>query len=166
MRYTPFSISCWLLCIILCSFSGCRKKENAAPASKISKIGGMRRWHGDYHYGYYALNHVGSGQTYYQGSGNITDNMELQVKSDNEVQIIHDTVLHTDTAVYELRQEDAATWHFKLTRNVTAYPNPFSPYNTFPDSIIYYVSADSIELFSRTNPQPGLSDGYIYLTTP
>jgi hypothetical protein len=153
-----------LVTVACCFYLGCKKKSTPAPASITSKIGGMRQWRGTYQYGWWEANHVEYGQFYSEFSRGFTDSFAFVASNDSVVEIINNKELNIDTSVFKLFQKDTVTLRFALVRNVTSFNWVFSPYNSFPDTVIYYYTGDSIHVFSG-NVNGGYYADFIYMTT-
>jgi hypothetical protein len=88
------------------------------------------------------------GQYWTSDGGIIDDFIELLAVSDSVVEIVNNHTLQVDTAAYRMNMKDPAIWQFILSKKVSQLSWVFSPYNRFPDTLIYYPPGDSMRLFS------------------
>jgi hypothetical protein len=146
-----------VLLLIPLLLGSCRKSEKEKKA--IQKLAGPFSWHGKYWCSF-----TGATGSHYTSSGEFRDTFGFEVVSDKVVMLRDNRKLGIDTSVYTVYHEDEQTLELSLTRIVAKASTAITPFNRFPDTLVYYKTKDSIRLFKgyNTDPRPN----YLWLSSP
>ncbi|MBX2904833.1 MAG: hypothetical protein KF744_02265 [Taibaiella sp.] len=138
-------------------FYSCRKSEKERKA--IQKLAGPFSWHGKYWCSF-----TGATGSNYTSSGEFRDTFGFEVVSDKTVMLLRNLKLGIDTSVFTVYHEDEQTLELSLTRMVAKASTAITPFNQFPDTLVYYKAKDSIRLYKgyNTDPRPN----YLWLSAP
>jgi len=159
-RQFPFPWSRFAVALVLLAplfLCQCRKSEKEKKT--IHKLAGPFVWHGEYWCSF-----PGATGMQYIASGEIHDAFGFEIVSDKVVMLLNNRQMGIDTAVYTVYHEDDLTLALSLTRMVAKASTAYTPFNKFPDTLVYYKTTDSIRLSRgyNTDHRPN----YLWMSAP